>query len=362
MFDFILSWVFGGLDPIITFPAALTTQLLDYWTYTAEEAKQDTTFVECSLRIDRSTQSTLMLPDSRVVSYSQFGSAKPTAKTIFYLHGFPGAAVEGALLDRAAQNLNVRVIGVDRPGTGKSTPDPTRTILAHAKDVEMVAEHLSVEHYGVLGVSGGGPYALACAKSHSADKLRVVGIVCGLGPSDIGYKGMFMMNYLGWTLSSHYTPRFLKWWFSREPAARLDLPPSERMKLLTRNYEAGKSKMNPKDKPFLGDKNIMKLQLRCGEDAYANGLDCMYQDMNLLASDPGFRVEDIRKDLNVCLWYGKEDGNVPLNHGKEISRRLQSGDSDSGERLNLTIKDQDTHISIFHDHREAILAEMIKKM
>ncbi len=82
-----------------------------------------------------------------------------------------------------------RIISVDRPGYGLSSPQPNRTILDHAKDVDYLANHLGLDSYAVLGISGGGPYALACAAMLPADKLKAVSIIGGLGPPEVGKKG-----------------------------------------------------------------------------------------------------------------------------------------------------------------------------
>lgn len=366
--NFLLSCIFGVLDPLVTLPAWLTTQLVDYSsriTTKKSDPEQDNTFSECRYRLDSFDPSILMLPDSRKLSYAQFGSSSPTARTIFFLHGWPGARTEGTYLEEAAKTHNVRIICVDRPGVGLSTPDPNRTVLAHAKDIECLAQHLKAERYGVLGVSGGGPYALACAKALPADKLKVVSIVCGLGPSDIGYWGMFPLNYLGWTISSQYTPLFTRWWFGREPGARLDLSSAERMRMLRKNFENSRQKMPVKDVPIFGDEDVMKVHLRTATEAFRQGTRWMMQDMKLLASDLGFKVEDIRKDLKVQLLYGRLDGNVPLRHGEEVARRLKTGDGVGDEdesRVRLRIRDDDTHASIFFDYREEILKDMMKAM
>ena len=63
--------------------------------------------------------------------------------------------------------------------------------------MEQLAEHLHLERYGVVGMSGGGPYALACAAALPKEKLKAVMLVCGLGPPEIGYWGMAWLNYLG---------------------------------------------------------------------------------------------------------------------------------------------------------------------
>ena len=57
---------------------------------------------------------------------------------------------------------------LERPGLGLSDADPARTILSWAADVEAVANYLGLGRFPVVGVSAGGPYALACGASLTA--------------------------------------------------------------------------------------------------------------------------------------------------------------------------------------------------
>ena len=61
-----------------------------------------------------------------------------------------------------AHAWGVRLIGIDRPGVGSSTPHLYDRILDWADDFAVVADRLGVEESGLIGMSGGGPYALAC--------------------------------------------------------------------------------------------------------------------------------------------------------------------------------------------------------
>ncbi len=70
--------------------------------------------------------------------------------------------------------------------------------------------------------------------------------------------------------------------------------------------------------------------------------------------DFGFRIEDIRPDLPVQLWYGKHDVFVPLYHGETIANRL-------GDRANLRVEDE-THASIFYNWREQFLEDLVKSI
>ncbi|TKX26035.1 alpha/beta hydrolase fold-containing protein 5 [Elsinoe australis] len=141
------------------------------------------------------SSSTFNTPDGRTVSYLQVGSS--TGKPIFFLHGTPGSRFEAAHLDEISKRHNVRMIGIDRPGIGLSTPKPGRTLVDAAHDVNNLADHLGIRTYGIIGVSGGGPYALACAATLPAERLKAVSIVCGLGLRDMSLKGMAWLNWLG---------------------------------------------------------------------------------------------------------------------------------------------------------------------
>ena len=75
----------------------------------------------------------------------------------------------------------MRLIAPDRPGFGESSFKPGRTIGAWADDVVQLADRLGLDRFALLGVSGGGPYALACA-ARMPDRVSRVALVGGLGP------------------------------------------------------------------------------------------------------------------------------------------------------------------------------------
>lgn len=149
---------------------------------------------KCRFRLDNDSSDTLTLPDGRKFGYAQYGS--PTGQPIFYLHVLPGSRIEAAFFHDMGLKLDARIIGVDRPGIGWSSPQPERTLLDHPKDLEQLAKHLELDEYSILAISGGGPYALACAMGLPRERLKCVSIVCGLGPPDIGMRGR--ISSAGW--------------------------------------------------------------------------------------------------------------------------------------------------------------------
>ncbi|KAB2571610.1 hypothetical protein DBV05_g9716 [Lasiodiplodia theobromae] len=150
-----------------------------------------------------SQQQILHLPSGRTLSYATYGSTLPTAPTILYFHGFPASHAEAALYHRAALRRGVRIIAPDRPGMGASSFTADRAIADWPRDVLALADALGVRRFAVLGVSGGAPYALACAAAAAAPdeeeeegeelmrgRLVAVGVVAGLYPANLGLAGM----------------------------------------------------------------------------------------------------------------------------------------------------------------------------
>jgi hypothetical protein len=102
----------------------------------------------CRFLLDNSTSSTLTLPDGRKLGYAQYGS--PTGKPILYQHGFPGSRLEASQLHDLSTELNLRIIALDRPGHGWSSPYPGAKLLDWPKDIQHLTDHLNLESYSVM--------------------------------------------------------------------------------------------------------------------------------------------------------------------------------------------------------------------
>jgi len=116
------------------------------------------------------------LRDGRGIGFAEYGVA--TGRTMFWFHGTPGGRhqVPPAARRFAAAN-DVRLIALERPGVGGSTPHLYDSLVDWADDVTEVAEQLGVGRFGLIGFSGGGPYALACA--HRMPERVVAAAVMG---------------------------------------------------------------------------------------------------------------------------------------------------------------------------------------
>ncbi|KAH6614351.1 alpha/beta hydrolase fold family protein [Boeremia exigua] len=274
------------------------------------------------------------------------------------------------------KELGLRIISVDRPGYGWSSPFEkfgARTIKSWASDINELAEGLRLNEYAVMGVSGGGPYALSLAHGLPKHKLKVVGLICGIGPSDIGMSGAGWPTYLGFTAGWRYADRkitqiLVRWFFQRDSADSLELSDEERLRIfLSPDRTKG---MNDADRGFFGNEDEMRAYIATSRASYEQGFDALYKDGYAMCTDWGFKVQDIQKDLPFVLWYGSQDRNVPPNHGRTIAQQLRTENEqrageieDKGpviwkERVRLRMLD-DTHASISMRDKRGYLVDIL---
>jgi pimeloyl-ACP methyl ester carboxylesterase len=124
----------------------------------------------------------LRLGDGRTLAYTSIGASD--GPVVCYQHGAPGGRLELSGLDDAFTAAGIRVVTADRPGYGGSTPLADRTTADWTDDVAALADHVGIERFGVIGLSSGGPYAVACA---ALLRDRVVGAVVAAGNTDMSW-------------------------------------------------------------------------------------------------------------------------------------------------------------------------------
>ena len=124
---------------------------------------------------------TIRVRDGCRLAYRATGPA--VGFPVVYLHGAIGSPRwRTPHLDALVARLGIRYVVVDRPGFGGSDPSPGRTVAAFARDVEDLADALGFERFSVVGVSAGGPYALACAWVAGAGRVAATAAVSAIAP------------------------------------------------------------------------------------------------------------------------------------------------------------------------------------
>ena len=97
----------------------------------------------------------------REIAYTDSGD--PAGPCVFFFPGAPQSRLRILILEDEFATQGLRVISPDRPGYGRSTPQPGRSMADWPADVAALADALGVERFVVSGHSSGGPYAVACA-------------------------------------------------------------------------------------------------------------------------------------------------------------------------------------------------------
>ena len=104
------------------------------------------------------------LADGRVLRVHDGGDpGGASALTLLWHHGSPQTGELLAPLVEAAAARDIRLVAYARPSYGGSSPNRGRTVASAADDVAQVVDALGIDRFAVMGASGGGPHALACA-------------------------------------------------------------------------------------------------------------------------------------------------------------------------------------------------------
>ena len=113
----------------------------------------------------------------REIAYTDIGD--PRAPCLFFFHGAPMSRLHLVSLEHEFATCGLRVISPDRPGYGKSTPQPGRVMSDWARDVTAIADALGIGRFAVAGHSSGGPYAVACS-ALLADRITAGIVLAGV--------------------------------------------------------------------------------------------------------------------------------------------------------------------------------------
>jgi pimeloyl-ACP methyl ester carboxylesterase len=276
------------------------------------------------------TDKTLQLHDGRTLGYAEYGSSK--GKPLFYFHGHPGSRFEARFLAGQAAQVGIRLIGIDRPGMGRSTFKAGRHLLDWPDDVVELADSLHLDRFAIAGFSGGGPYALACAYTIPR-RLTASGIVAGVGPS--GRLLSFLSLWLPWLLLP-MTRRF----FRDEDQARTSLT------------RLARSWVEP-DRKALSLPGVSETMAASLVEALRQGAKGAAYDGVLLGRPWGFKLEAIAFP-RLYLWHGERDRQASVAMARALAERLG--------QCKATYYPRDGHISVIVNHQEEIVASLISEI
>lgn len=248
--------------------------------------------------------------DGRTIAYHDYN---PSGRTpAIWCHGGPGSRLEPQTYAPAAAQSNIRLIGIDRPGYGVSTPQPGRSIGQWPADALAVADALQLSDFFMIGVSTGGAYALATAALAPA---RVKGVLTCCAMTD-----------MRWAESNAPMPANTRIWSNKSR--------EEVMRIVTEDFGADGSKMMdgddvgdmlaPADLALLADPEFAANF--DNSEAFKQGVVGYADDR--LADAPwngwsSFDINDVK--CPVLVIHGEADGIVPPAHSKHTVEIVPNG-------------------------------------
>jgi pimeloyl-ACP methyl ester carboxylesterase len=288
------------------------------------------------------TTTTCELPDGRTLELVLGGT--PGGTVLLAHHGSPGDATEWSSWDDAARNHGFRLVAMTRPGYAGSTRQPGRVVADAAGDAEAVLDLLGVETFATIGMSGGGPHALACA-ALLPTRCRGAATIAGVGPygvTDLDFlAGMGPENIEEFGAATVGASAVAAWLNEHGEAFRHVL-----------GYEltaAFGGLVCPADTEALraGYADEMAAMFR---RALADGFDGWVDDDLAFVADWGFDLTTITAPVNV--WQGDLDLMVPFAHGNWLIDHIPTSQA--------ALATGHGHISLFVEHRDAILRALLR--
>ncbi|KAF5021254.1 hypothetical protein F66182_6652 [Fusarium sp. NRRL 66182] len=277
---------------------------------------------------------TFRLPSTnRLISWAEYGS--PKGRPLLFLHGTPSSRLECAEFHEKLHSRNIRLIAPDRPGFGRSEFVPDRTIGSYASDVQALAKQLKLPDYAVMGGSGGGPYALACARYiRPEDGLRGVCVFAGVAPYECGLEdvnwnttlGLFLVNWMPSLL------RVMLRFYLPTPRGDLNGPVEKWNPDLSitegtqKKFAAYVKTLKGRDKEVMSKPDAMEHFITTITESNIQGLDGYMREAKLFVQPWDFELSDItfasESKRPIFMVYGTDDVNTTVHMGRWIAERV----------------------------------------
>jgi len=273
---------------------------------------------------------TISLRDGRRLGVCTVGDPKGTP--ILHFHGRGESRLEVALVAESAAAAGVRLIGLDRPGVGRSDPVPDFAFVSWPDDVGEAADQLGLDRFAIEGVSAGGAYAMACVDA-MPQRLTVCCLVSSVVPPELIMKSAPAFTRFRYWVGKRY-PEML-----RRRVKRL-LPVGTDRAAIEKGVQQILAGPPAEQRTFAGHErqellaDILSQGLIQGPDAAADESVALVQPWGLAVENLSFE--------RMFLWHGDRDQRVPIASARLLARTLP--------RCTAHFYPDEAHLSTFVNH------------
>ncbi len=371
-------------------PASFTTNMLIYILpslllltgYLAYRLLQSTPQPLGSTVLGKPTTHSLTLPSNRRLIYSIYGGSTPSSTspsslftlnlnlnlnlkpkpkpispkfhTIIYLHGTPSSHHEAYLLSSAAQKHNVRMVAPSRPGSGGSSLHENLdeySLLSYAGDILALADAVDATEFGIIGVSGGAPFAFAALHSLPKGRVMALGIASGIYPvtGPGGTKGMKVPSrVMMWV--AQWAPGVVAWLVNMQLGRLGRMDGRDGGGRVRGMLEGGMDERERREWEAVGEDIKTAVVKSVSEGVRYGGWGAAWE-MRLLGRDWGFGLGELGGAARVVMWHGERDENVPVAMAREAAGVL-------GKRAELKVVEGEGHGTLTMKMAEEIVVAM----
>lgn len=258
---------------------------------------------------DASEPNFWLAPDGRALAWNEYGD--PDGLPVFYFHGWPSSRWQARLAHRLGIAHRLRIIAMDRPGMGRSEFVPDRRLEDWPALMERFADSLGIAKFAQLGVSGGGPYVLACAAQIPHRLIRSA-VLCGavdLSPAAGGMRGLHLIYRVIATLRHFPSPL---WTAALAVARGVSMTDLRRfpMSLLFRALPHS-------DRQVLRDlPETLPVFAQSFREGVRQGGRGVIADADVYFQTWPFDLSEISHPIHY--WHGTQDRNIPLCRVEEM--------------------------------------------
>ncbi|TPJ82293.1 alpha/beta hydrolase [Mesorhizobium sp. B2-6-2] len=247
-----------------------------------------------------------------------FETGKSNGSGVFYMRGFPSSRLEAKLIEDQAAEAGVRLIALDRPGIGKSSPVHRFGIMQWPAAVDEVADTMAIRRYSVLGFSAGAAFALACAAA-TPDQVAGCVLISPVAPAAVLATASTGITRLAWQILQITPDALLRPLLSFSLRGIVHARPDQLADMLAHNAE----RLGVGDRAVLQDEAVRRAFAAAVAEGYVQGPRTNQDQAIALARPWGFDLDQI--DLPVRIYHGAHDQIMPAKAARALAAGLRHG-------------------------------------